>query len=54
MKKAETCITCGKGLLTQGSTTFPCPHCEAVIGRCNGCREQSIHFTCLKCGFIGP
>ncbi|MCK4995932.1 MAG: DUF1610 domain-containing protein, partial [Thermoplasmatales archaeon] len=28
MKKAEKCISCGKGLLERGSTTFPCPTCE--------------------------
>ena len=54
MKKAENCISCGKGLMQQGSTTFICPTCDQIIGRCNGCREQSVRFTCVKCGFIGP
>ncbi|MCX6665641.1 MAG: zinc finger domain-containing protein [Euryarchaeota archaeon] len=54
MRKAETCITCGKGLLEKGSTTLPCPTCEIVIGRCSGCREQSIKYVCPKCGCTGP
>lgn len=54
MKKANNCVTCGKGLLEQGSTTFLCPTCEEVIGRCNSCREQSIGYACPKCGFTGP
>jgi len=54
MKKAEKCISCGKGLIERGSTTFKCPDCEEIIGRCNSCREQSIGYTCSKCGFTGP
>jgi len=54
MKKAEKCITCGKGLLGRGSTTFQCPTCDVIIGRCNSCREQSIEYVCPKCGFKGP
>ncbi|MFH1013480.1 MAG: zinc finger domain-containing protein [Thermoplasmatota archaeon] len=54
MKKAERCISCGKGLLEMGSVTFICPTCDAVIGRCDGCREQSIPYTCPQCGFRGP
>jgi len=54
MKKADRCISCGKGLIEQGYATFPCPNCEEIIGRCNGCREQSINYTCPKCGFQGP
>ena len=54
MKKAEKCISCGKGLLERGSVTFPCPMCDAVIGRCNGCREQSVKYACQQCGFTGP
>lgn len=54
MERAEKCISCGKGLIQQGSATFVCPNCSAVIGRCQGCREQSIPYTCKKCGFTGP
>ncbi len=54
MKKAERCISCGKGLIERGSTTFKCPNCEEIIGRCNNCREQSVKYTCVKCGLIGP
>ncbi|MFO8077135.1 MAG: zinc finger domain-containing protein [Thermoplasmatota archaeon] len=54
MKQAERCISCGKGLLQKGSTTFSCPNCKTPIGRCGGCREQSISYTCHKCGFTGP
>jgi len=54
MKQAERCISCGKGLIKQGSTTFQCPTCDEIIGRCNHCREQSVEYTCKKCGFVGP
>jgi predicted RNA-binding Zn-ribbon protein involved in translation (DUF1610 family) len=54
MEKADKCISCGKGLLERGSTTFICPMCETVIGRCGGCREQSVKYVCIKCGFTGP
>ncbi|MBN1280341.1 MAG: DUF1610 domain-containing protein [Candidatus Thermoplasmatota archaeon] len=54
MRKADRCISCGKGLLEQGSTTFQCPTCEEIIGRCSNCREQSVVYTCPKCGFRGP
>jgi len=54
MKKAERCVTCGKGLLEQGCTTFQCPTCGEIIGRCAGCREQSITYKCPKCEFTGP
>ena len=53
MQKAEKCISCGKGLIEKGSTTFPCPTCDEIIGRCSSCREQSVKFTCMKCGFTG-
>ncbi|MFO7677233.1 MAG: zinc finger domain-containing protein [Thermoplasmatota archaeon] len=54
MKKAQQCVSCGKGLIERGSTTFQCPLCDEVIGRCNGCREQSIEYKCIKCEFTGP
>jgi len=54
MKKVENCVSCGIGLLGQGSTSFPCPICEEIIGRCASCREQSVNYTCPKCGFKGP
>jgi predicted RNA-binding Zn-ribbon protein involved in translation (DUF1610 family) len=54
MKKAEKCISCGKGLLERGATTFLCPICKEIIGRCTSCREQSIKYVCQKCGFTGP
>ncbi len=34
---------------------FKCPNCgEEEIGRCPNCRDQSIPYTCTKCGFSGP
>ncbi|MDG6228683.1 MAG: zinc finger domain-containing protein [Candidatus Thermoplasmatota archaeon] len=54
MKKAQRCISCGKGLQEMGSATFICPTCSIVIGRCGSCREQSISYTCPQCGFTGP
>jgi len=41
-QKPNTCVSCGKGLLEKGSTTFICPMCDYVIGRCSSCREQSV------------
>jgi len=54
MEKAEKCVSCGKGLIEQGATTFYCPSCQEGIGRCRNCREQSVKYTCKKCGFVGP
>jgi hypothetical protein len=54
MKQVEKCISCGKGLLTEGAATFPCPMCDEAIGRCDSCREQSVKYVCSKCGFTGP
>ena len=54
MKKAEKCVSCGKGLIEQGFTTFKCPECGEIIGRCNSCREQSVKYACMKCEFQGP
>jgi len=48
MKQVNNCVSCGKGLLEQGFATFPCPNCDSVIGRCNGCREQSVKYVCSK------
>ncbi|MBM4249659.1 MAG: DUF1610 domain-containing protein [Euryarchaeota archaeon] len=53
--KAESCSSCGVRLVDRGSTTFACPQCaETVIGRCKQCRDQSVTFSCAKCGFVGP
>ncbi|MBU0496372.1 MAG: DUF1610 domain-containing protein [Candidatus Thermoplasmatota archaeon] len=54
MRKADRCISCGKGLLEQGSTTFQCPTCDTIVGRCESCREQSIKYICRHCSFSGP
>jgi predicted RNA-binding Zn-ribbon protein involved in translation (DUF1610 family) len=54
MEKTEKCISCGKGLLERGSTTFKCPNCEEIIGRCRSCREQSVKYNCPNCEFTGP
>ncbi|HIH96765.1 MAG TPA: DUF1610 domain-containing protein [Thermoplasmata archaeon] len=53
MKKPEKCISCGKRLVESGSTTFPCPQCGKLIGRCRSCREASAVFVC-ECGYEGP
>jgi len=54
MKRADRCISCGKGLIEKGSTTFICPMCDTIIGRCYSCREQSVKYVCPDCEFIGP
>ena len=51
----ENCSSCGTRLLGRGCTTFPCPSCdEGKIGRCAQCRDQSVLYTCKKCGYEGP
>ncbi len=55
MVRAEKCTSCGVPLLGKGTSAFKCPQCgEAVVGRCNTCREQAVNYTCAKCGFTGP
>lgn len=52
--KAENCVSCGIGLVAKGSAQMPCPRCGTTIGRCGGCREQSVAYTCSSCEFQGP
>jgi len=53
--KAVSCSSCGVRLVDKGSATFGCPQCgETVLGRCKQCRDQSVMYTCTKCGFSGP
>ncbi|MGC8565352.1 MAG: zinc finger domain-containing protein [Thermoplasmata archaeon] len=53
--EVEFCISCGKGLIEEGSVIFKCPNCgEYTIGRCRNCREMGIKYKCPKCGFEGP
>jgi hypothetical protein len=57
MAEASTleCTSCGNALPVKGSTQFVCPGCgETTIGRCPRCRDQSVLYTCAKCGFTGP
>ncbi|MGC8610822.1 MAG: zinc finger domain-containing protein [Thermoplasmata archaeon] len=55
MSQVEFCISCGAGLIEEGSVTFKCPNCgEEIIGRCNHCREMGIKYVCPHCGFEGP
>ncbi|MCI4361442.1 MAG: zinc finger domain-containing protein [Thermoplasmata archaeon] len=49
------CSSCGMALAGKGAAHFPCPDCgEAILGRCARCRDQSVAYTCPKCGFVGP
>ncbi|MCQ2053525.1 MAG: zinc finger domain-containing protein [archaeon] len=49
------CSSCGIRLQSNGTTSFKCPSCGSEeIGRCAQCRDQSVKYECLKCGFIGP
>ncbi|HDN96181.1 MAG: DUF1610 domain-containing protein [Thermoplasmata archaeon] len=48
------CISCGRGLVEEGCTQFPCPECGYIIKRCNICRSQSAKYKCPECGFEGP
>ncbi len=55
LMEVEFCISCGKGLVEEGSVIFKCPNCgEYLIGRCRNCREMGIRYKCPKCGFEGP
>ena len=54
MIASERCTSCNATLAEEGSTRFPCPVCGQRINRCYRCREQSIAYTCSKCGFQGP
>ena len=47
------------GLLQRARRDGPwdgaCPSCgEGHIGRCAQCRDQSVHYRCDSCGFMGP
>lgn len=51
----KICSSCGVRLVRRTETTFPCPSCgKATIGRCMNCRDQSVHYKCPECGFVGP
>ncbi|QSZ67402.1 DUF1610 domain-containing protein [Methanofollis aquaemaris] len=50
----EKCTSCNAPLAEGGATKFACPKCGNEIRRCPQCREQSIGYTCTKCGFQGP
>ena len=56
MENEKICSSCGVRLgKNDGMTFFKCPNCgEVEIGRCPQCRDQSITYTCQKCGFSGP
>jgi predicted RNA-binding Zn-ribbon protein involved in translation (DUF1610 family) len=54
-ERAENCSSCGVRLVMKGATSFPCPRCgKTTFGRCDQCRDQSVEYTCDKCGFVGP
>ncbi|KQM11588.1 hypothetical protein AOA80_07455 [Methanomassiliicoccales archaeon RumEn M1] len=56
MDYEKACSSCGIRLgKGDGMAFFKCPNCgEEEIGRCPNCRDQSIPYTCTKCGFSGP
>jgi len=55
MEKEKICRSCGVRLVGKSTTFFPCPMCgQTEIGRCSNCRDQSVKYTCSKCGFCGP
>ena len=54
-QRKENCSSCGIRLIERGDTVFPCPHCGAsLVGRCRNCRDQSVKYKCVDCGFMGP
>ncbi|HHT76251.1 MAG TPA: zinc finger domain-containing protein [Methanomassiliicoccaceae archaeon] len=56
MDYEKVCSSCGIRLgKGDGMAFFKCPNCgEEEIGRCHNCRDQSVIYTCKKCGFSGP
>lgn len=49
------CSSCGVGLTGRGATHFACPECgKTTLGRCARCRDQSVTYRCVECGFAGP
>ena len=50
----SVCTSCGVPLVDRDSTNFPCPVCDARIGRCARCRNNGVHYYCNGCEFIGP
>lgn len=50
------CGCCGKLISPdERSVKFICPRCgEAVIWRSEKCRMFVRHYTCARCGFVGP
>jgi predicted RNA-binding Zn-ribbon protein involved in translation (DUF1610 family) len=54
-KITDICSSCGTRLLGKATTAFACPACgEGKLGRCAQCRDQSVHYRCDGCGFMGP
>jgi Zn-ribbon RNA-binding protein len=54
-KLTDICSSCGTRLLGKATTSFMCPGCgEHALGRCQQCRDQSVHYKCEGCGFTGP
>jgi len=50
-----TCSSCGVNLLGVGTVVFNCPSCgQTKFGRCARCRDQSVHYRCGGCSFLGP
>ena len=55
MGQEKICTSCGVRLVRKMETTFLCPSCgKAMIGRCMNCRDQSVHYKCPDCRFVGP
>jgi len=55
MENEKICSSCGVRLIGKSTTFFPCPTCgKTEIGRCPNCRDQSVKYSCVKCGFTGP
>ncbi|HHZ74528.1 MAG TPA: DUF1610 domain-containing protein [Candidatus Poseidoniales archaeon] len=54
VKTATICNASGKPLVERDSTSFPCPKCNAPVGRSAQCRNQGVPYICVSCGFQGP
>jgi Zn-ribbon RNA-binding protein len=50
------CTSCNTHISASDNfVKFKCPSCnEQLIVRCGICRNNTVKYTCKKCGFAGP
>ncbi|HJM76996.1 MAG: zinc finger domain-containing protein [Candidatus Thalassarchaeaceae archaeon] len=53
-RREVVCVSSGRPLVEDESTSFPCPECSTPIGRSQRCRVQAVKYICPECRFEGP